>query len=91
MTGCAVISPERAVVVAEGSAKAQKRYAKLLLQRIDWNEHRDDEEGQPARHALHTCSPCCTCMTCCSRSSCGACWADDSRPLTGKQSMHAAA
>ena len=44
MTGGAVISHERAVVVAEGSVKAQKRYGKLMLQRIDWNARREDED-----------------------------------------------
>lgn len=44
MTGAAVITPARAVVVAEGSNKAHKRYAKLMLERIKWNKAPEDEE-----------------------------------------------
>jgi len=32
-----------AVVVAEGGAKAQKKYAKLLLHRIPWAAGREDD------------------------------------------------
>ncbi|KAK9829066.1 hypothetical protein WJX72_003724 [[Myrmecia] bisecta] len=48
MTGCAVITDDITLVVAEGGQKAQKRYRKLMLNRIDWNAGRDeDEEDQP--------------------------------------------
>lgn len=53
MTGCAVITPGRAVVVAEGTAKAHKRYGKLMLQRIDWNEHKEDEDVSHRYSPVH--------------------------------------
>ena len=50
MKGCAIITPQLAIVVAEGPAKAQKKYSKLMLQRIAWNAGRDEEEGAPERY-----------------------------------------
>ena len=44
MTGCAIITDAITVVVAEGGPKAQKRYRKLLLERIKWNAVPDDED-----------------------------------------------
>lgn len=53
LTGCAIISEGISVVVVEGGAKSIKRYAKLLLRRIDWtasvekegeDENEDDDE-----------------------------------------------
>ncbi len=48
LTGCAVVTDGMALVVAEGGAKAQKKYAKLLLHRIDWAAGRDDDAGAAA-------------------------------------------
>ncbi|KAK9808286.1 hypothetical protein WJX73_007656 [Symbiochloris irregularis] len=42
MTGCAVIAPSCGVIVAEGTAKSQKKYGKYILERL-FNK-RDDEE-----------------------------------------------
>ena len=50
MKGCAIITPALAIVVAEGPAKAQKKYSKLMLQRIAWNAGRDEEEGASERY-----------------------------------------
>jgi len=64
LTGIAVASDGMAVVVAEGGAKAQKKYAKLLLHRIAWAAGREDDADAagapgippgPRRCAL----PCC--------------------------------
>ena len=50
------------MVVVEGGPKAQKRYRKLLMQRIDWgdiaDEDEDDEdEDREARAARAACAP----------------------------------
>jgi len=59
MTGVLLITPEFSLVVVEGCGKAHKRYAKLMLRRIDWSlpppkqgkgadddeEEEDEEEG----------------------------------------------
>lgn len=55
LTGIAVATDGLCLVVAEGGAKAQKKYAKLLLHRIDWAAGRDEDAegaaagGAPAR------------------------------------------
>ena len=51
MTGCAIITDAITVVVAEGGPKAQKRYKKLLLDRMKWNAVPDDEDGAAAAAA----------------------------------------
>lgn len=55
LTGACVYSPRFALVLVEGSAKAVKKYKKLMLQRIDWTEESisyttqgDDEEDDAA-------------------------------------------
>ena len=61
MTGCGVVGERFAVVVAEGGPKAHKKYAKLLLHRIDWaaaeGEGEEDapEAEEPAAGALVYC------------------------------------
>jgi U4/U6 small nuclear ribonucleoprotein PRP3 len=45
MTGCAVITDDMALVVVEGGQKAQKRYNKLMLRRINWDQGRDEQDG----------------------------------------------
>ncbi|XP_024176819.1 protein RDM16 isoform X1 [Rosa chinensis] len=48
LTGCAVISDGMNVVAVEGGSKSIKRYAKVMLRRINWaeavKEEEDDEE-----------------------------------------------
>lgn len=46
MTGCAVITDTMALVIVEGGEKAQKRYNKLMLRRINWQQGRDDPDGE---------------------------------------------
>lgn len=55
MTGCAIITDAITVVVAEGGPKAQKRYKKLMLERIKWNAVPDDED-EAAAAARWACS-----------------------------------
>ena len=64
MKGCAIITPQLAIVVAEGPAKAQKKYSKLMLQRIAWNAGRDEEDGEPERCDLPSSILCSTPITC---------------------------
>ncbi|KAL8551924.1 hypothetical protein ACS0TY_000826 [Phlomoides rotata] len=60
LTGCAIISEGISVVVVEGGAKSIKRYAKLLLRRIDWTatvekegeDENDDDEEKPVNKCL---------------------------------------
>eukprot|EP00884_Botryococcus_braunii_P015893 jgi/Botrbrau1/2988/Bobra.0026s0049.2 len=48
MTGCSVITDDMAIVVVEGGEKAQKRYNKLMLRRINWEQGRDDQDREAA-------------------------------------------
>ena len=45
MSGCLLITDDFAIVITEGARKAQKRYAHLLLNRINWNPAAEDDEG----------------------------------------------
>ena len=58
LTGAALLVDDFCVVVVEGGPKAQKRYRKLLMQRIDWGEAHD---GAPlhARRASRRVAPAC--------------------------------
>ncbi|KAK9741455.1 hypothetical protein RND81_03G107300 [Saponaria officinalis] len=54
LTGCAVLQDGFSVVVVEGGMKSIKRYAKLMLRRINWDakvekedEEEDNEEEKP--------------------------------------------
>lgn len=48
MKGCLMITEEGlSVVVVEGGPKAQKRYSKVLLQRIDWAAGIEDADAEP--------------------------------------------
>ena len=51
MTGAAVVGPAFALVVAEGGPKAHKKYAKLLLHRIDWGASAEGEGEEDAAAA----------------------------------------
>ncbi|KAL1508722.1 hypothetical protein AB1Y20_004817 [Prymnesium parvum] len=44
LTGVALLTEKCNLVVVEGGPKAQKRYRKLLTQRIDWAEMADDDD-----------------------------------------------
>ena len=69
LTGLAVATDGLCLVVAEGGAKAQKKYAKLLLHRIDWAAGRDeDANAAAAAGGAPTCQCpgllpfCCNCL-----------------------------
>uniref|UniRef100_A0A7S1SMC0 Uncharacterized protein n=1 Tax=Tetraselmis chuii TaxID=63592 RepID=A0A7S1SMC0_9CHLO len=50
LTGTQLIVEEGfSLVVVEGTAKAIKRYSKLMLGRIDWNARPEDEDGEEDR------------------------------------------
>ncbi|XP_024008256.1 protein RDM16 isoform X2 [Eutrema salsugineum] len=48
LTGCSVMTDGMSVVVVEGKSKAIKRYGKLMLSRINWEEavKKEGEEGE---------------------------------------------
>lgn len=55
MTGCALITDTVSVIIVEGGPKAQKKYEKVVLNRIKWNadaEDDDDDERYVARVML---------------------------------------
>ena len=54
LTGCAVLTDEMCIVVAEGGIKAHKKYTKLMTQRIKWTVVPEEEEAGE----LQLCSPC---------------------------------
>lgn len=48
MTGCMLTADDFCLVIAEGSLKSHKKYNRLMLNRIDWNQTLEDEQqGQP--------------------------------------------
>lgn len=44
MTGCMLMADDFCLVIAEGSLKSHKKYSRLMLNRIDWNQSLDDEQ-----------------------------------------------
>lgn len=50
LTGCVVISDALSVVIVEGGTKSIKRYAKLMLRRINWSAAVKVEEGDEEVH-----------------------------------------
>lgn len=44
MTGCMLVASDFCLVITEGSLKSQKKYNRLMLNRIDWNQGQDDEQ-----------------------------------------------
>lgn len=57
LSGVCLLMEEEAfsMVIVEGMSKALKRYMKLMLRRIDWNEGKDDDEedaGEPNKCVL---------------------------------------
>ena len=44
MTGCMLMADDFCLVIAEGSLKSQKKYNRLMLNRIDWNQTQDTEQ-----------------------------------------------
>ncbi|KAL3131502.1 U4/U6-U5 snRNP complex subunit prp3 [Trebouxia sp. C0009 RCD-2024] len=49
MTGCMLMADDFCLVIAEGSLKSHKKYSRLMLNRIDWNQSLEDEQ-QEAKH-----------------------------------------
>ena len=43
MTGCIVMADSAAIIVAEGGPKAQKKYAHIVLNRIQWKAEAADD------------------------------------------------
>ncbi len=47
MTGCMLMADDFCLVIAEGSLKSHKKYNRLMLNRIDWNQSLEEEpQGQ---------------------------------------------
>lgn len=44
MTGCMLIADDFCLVIAEGSQKSHKKYSRLMLNRIDWNQSQEEEQ-----------------------------------------------
>lgn len=44
MTGCMLVADDFCLVITEGSLKSQKKYNRLMLNRIDWNQGQEDEQ-----------------------------------------------
>lgn len=49
MTGCTVLHPDINIVVVEGGPKAQRKFNRLMMSRIKWDE---DKKGNPTRESL---------------------------------------
>ena len=49
MTGCMLMADDFCLVMAEGSLKSHKKYNRLMLNRIDWNQSLEEE---PQGHLL---------------------------------------
>ncbi|KAF8055027.1 hypothetical protein N665_1305s0014 [Sinapis alba] len=46
LTGCSVMTEEMSVIVVEGKSKAIKRYGKIMLRRINWEEAVKKDENE---------------------------------------------
>lgn len=46
MTGCAVLTDSKALIVVEGGPKAQKKYAHIVLNRIKWEPPDVEDETE---------------------------------------------
>uniref|UniRef100_A0A061SGE1 U4/U6 small nuclear ribonucleoprotein PRP3 n=2 Tax=Tetraselmis sp. GSL018 TaxID=582737 RepID=A0A061SGE1_9CHLO len=56
LTGIAItVEDSFSLVIVEGSAKAIKRYNKLMLRRIDWNPVRDEDDA-PEQRPVNSCN-----------------------------------
>lgn len=44
MTGCMLIADDFCLVIAEGSQKSHKKYSRLMLNRINWNQSQEEEQ-----------------------------------------------
>lgn len=58
MTGCAILTGSLAVIVVEGGAKAQKKYAHIVLNRIKWDAPAEDEDDERYKSSHHFEPPC---------------------------------
>ncbi|CAL8464003.1 g3538 [Coccomyxa elongata] len=59
MTGCSVTTEALSVVVVEGGPKAHKRYNKLMLNRIKWDEDQEEEDDTKEESGVHRKVPGC--------------------------------
>lgn len=59
MTGCMLMADDFCLVIAEGSQKSHKKYGRLMLNRINWNQSQEEEQqGQYQRAVLSLkCTP----------------------------------
>lgn len=46
LTGCCIITPHFTLVVVEGGSKSLRRYKKLMMRRIRWNEELQEDEDR---------------------------------------------
>ena len=63
MTGCMLVADDFCLVITEGSLKSQKKYNRLMLNRIDWNPGQEDEQPgdtfmSNVRATAHACVMC---------------------------------
>ena len=49
MTGCTILHPDINIVVVEGGPKAQRKFNRLMMSRIKWEE---DKKGNPTQESL---------------------------------------
>ena len=54
MTGCMLMADDFCLVIAEGSQKSHKKYGRLMLNRIDWNQSQEEEHQGEFRSAVLT-------------------------------------
>ena len=55
MTGCMLTADDFCLVIAEGSQKSHKKYSRLMLNRIDWNQSQEEEQQGCFRLTLVCC------------------------------------
>ena len=62
LTGCAIMTPHHNIVVVEGGPKNMRKYKRLMLQRIKW-----DEKGESASASLYSCCQLLSAVVSCSK------------------------
>ena len=54
MTGCMLMADDFCLVIAEGSQKSHKKYSRLMINRIDWNQSQEEEQQGQSPSAVLT-------------------------------------
>ena len=57
-TGCAVLYKDVNIVIVEGGPKAVKKFKRLMLHRIKWEDEKDSDDDNDEEVASRKTAPC---------------------------------